>query len=119
MPMPERVNDISDIVQVITGCSSTDADRVGARICQTPEAAHLLAIACGTSVVAVGAGGMLTVAGKVATASGGGTMAGVPMWAIGAALAGAGGLGAKRFCAALVDQTGMPVAAAMQAFLAH
>ena len=106
------IRDVSDLVEVVMGCSSSEADRVGAAICRSPEAAQKLAMACGVSVGAFGAGGMLTVVGQ-----GGALVGGVPIWAIGVALSSAGGLGAKRFCSALANQTGLSVEAAMRMYL--
>jgi rhodanese-related sulfurtransferase len=36
------IRDVSDLVEVVMGCSSSEADRVGAAICRSPEAAQKL-----------------------------------------------------------------------------
>jgi hypothetical protein len=115
--MPDHIRTVTDLYQVITGCSSADAERASAAICQTPGAAKALAVACGVSTAGVGAGGLLVVTGQSATVSGIGASTGIPVWAIGAALGTVSGMGAKRFCTALQEQTGRSVAQAMQMHL--
>jgi hypothetical protein len=112
----ERIHDVSDLVQVLTGCSSADADRAGADLCKSPEALALLAQACGISTGAVGFGGLVTIVGAAGAASGPVAVAGVPVWAIGLGLTSVSVLSAKRFCSALVRQSGMSVDDAMNLY---
>ena len=92
-----EIRSVSDLVQVLTVCSSEDADMAADRICQDPEVFGLLATACGLGTAAVGYGGKLVIAGNVTA----------PMVTFsGVVLAAAGVATAKRFCGALVRQTG-------------
>ncbi|RYD19450.1 MAG: hypothetical protein EOP88_18900 [Verrucomicrobiaceae bacterium] len=88
---------IAKIFRILTDCSSADADRASQAVCQTPEAVALLVLACGASTKAA-----------VDGASVGLQMATIQAWpaAIAAgALSGAGMLGARRFCTAVLEQT--------------
>ncbi len=88
------VRTVADIVQVVTQCSTAEANAAELQICKSPGAISTLAMACGISKSAIGLGGTLTVAG----ASGGSLILG------GVVLTGAGLLGAKRFFKSIVDQ---------------
>lgn len=109
------VREVSQLVQVLTNCSSADAERASAEICRTPGAVELLASACGLSFGVLGTGGTITVAGGGATIALGGV--GVPVWALGISLGALGGLGVKRFCLAVVNQTGLSIDQALKIYL--
>lgn len=89
------VQTVADIVQVLTKCSKKQADDAELEICKTPKGIATLSMACGISTVAVGVGGMLTIAG-VATA-GSLSLGGV-------VLGGAGLIGARKYCDSFVNK---------------
>ena len=90
-----QIRTVADIVQTVLKCSKENATAAELEICKSPTNIARLAVACGISVAAVGAGGRLIVGG----AATGGSMV-IPGIAIGAA----GLLGAKRFCRSMVDR---------------
>ena len=87
------IRTIADIIQTLSKCSKQEADQAEAEICKSPKAIASLAMACGISTGAIGFGGRMAIAG-VAT-GGSVSIAGV-------VLAGAGLIGAKKYCTSLV-----------------
>ena len=76
----------------------------------------MLASACGVTTGGVALGGIVTVVGLGSSSTGVLMLGGIPMSLVGAVLGGASAIAAKRFCTALVDQAGMPVATAMELY---
>ncbi len=90
------IRTVADIVQVLTKCSKEQADNAELEICKSPKAKATLAIACGISTAAIGAGGYLTIA-SLGTAG----VSALP----GLALIGVGGKSAARFCSSFVEKS--------------
>jgi len=96
--MDKLVKQVSKTVQVLVKCSSSDADIAAEKICQNEEALWLLAIACGVTVSMANHGRIATMASLAVQSW--------PTVALGAAFTLANGYAAKRFCTAVVKQTG-------------
>ena len=88
-----EIRTVADIIQTATKCSKPQADEAEREICSSETNIRALAIACGISTSAVGAGGVLLWGSG---ASGGATA--IP----GLALIVGGSLSAKRYCSAFI-----------------
>jgi hypothetical protein len=105
---PTMQTSVSDLVRIVVNCSSSDANVAADKICSDPEAFKLLAVACGLSTAAVGQGGRLIVAGNAVVPS---------VTLTGVVLAASGLVAAKRFCGALIRQTGREINDATKSLL--
>ena len=92
---------ISQLVRVLSNCSSSDADVAADRICQDPESIALLGMACGLTTAMAVQGVTATKAAAIAQAW--------PMVISGAIFTGVNVYAAKRFCTAVVSQTGSAI----------
>lgn len=94
------VRTVADIVQVLTQCTKQEADIAELQMCKSPKALATLALACGVSTSAISMGGRLAVAG---ISTGGSVSIG------GLVLAGAGLMGAKKFCTGFVSNAAQSI----------
>jgi len=92
---------VSKTVQILAKCSSTDADKAADKICQDPKVLALLAIACGLSVDIASQSLIATKASLAFQAW--------PTVILGSASTLANGYAAKRFCTAVVKQSGKKI----------
>ncbi|MEO5684598.1 MAG: hypothetical protein ABIQ88_18295 [Chitinophagaceae bacterium] len=87
-----QIRTIADIFKTALKCSSEEAKRMEMETCKSPASIAKLATACGISKMGVGFGGVLIV--------GGATMP------EGIALTAVGLMGVRRFCGAMINQSG-------------
>jgi hypothetical protein len=86
------------IIQHFTGCSGPEASRAALAICRDPEALELLLSAAGKCTIAtagVGYGGLVMASGFSPVS--------LPMIGVGAGIAAASGVAAKRFCTQMIE----------------
>ncbi len=96
--MDKLVKKVSKTVQVLVKCSSSDADVAAEKICQDPESLALLAVACGLTMD-IATQSLIATKASLAIQS-------WPTVALGGASTLANGYAAKKFCTAVVKQSG-------------
>ncbi len=96
--MDKLIKKVSKTVQVLAKCSSSDADVAAQKICQDWESLVFLGIACGLTVD-IATQSLIATKASLAIQS-------WPTVVLGAASTLATGYAAKRFCTAVVRQSG-------------
>jgi hypothetical protein len=104
--MDETIVRLRDLFQVATKCSAKDAWDAENEFCSNPEAQKVFMASCATGVgMTVYGAYMFQTASGVTIATGGtATPTTAPVAALGAILAGAGGLVVKKFCIDFVKE---------------